>query len=35
MWEYRRVAYPIGETQQRMRQQQLPERLAVRLEYGW
>lgn len=34
-WEYRRVAYPIGETQQRMREEGLPERLAVRLEYGW
>ncbi len=34
-WEYRRVAYPIGETQQRMREHGLPERLAVRLEYGW
>lgn len=34
-WEYRRVAYPIAETQQRMREQGLPERLSVRLEYGW
>ncbi len=32
--EYRRVAYPIGETQERMRQAHLPERLALRLAYG-
>jgi diadenosine tetraphosphatase ApaH/serine/threonine PP2A family protein phosphatase len=34
-WEYRRVAYPIAETQRRMRERELPERLVVRLEYGW
>jgi diadenosine tetraphosphatase ApaH/serine/threonine PP2A family protein phosphatase len=34
-WEYRRVVYPIAETQRRMRERELPERLVVRLEYGW
>lgn len=34
-WEHRRVAYPIAETQQRMREAGLPERLITRLEYGW
>jgi diadenosine tetraphosphatase ApaH/serine/threonine PP2A family protein phosphatase len=34
-WVYRRVAYPVGETQQRMREAGLPERLIARLEYGW
>ncbi len=32
--EYHRVAYPIGETQERMREAHLPERLALRLAYG-
>lgn len=34
-WEHRRVAYPIEETQSRMRQQGLPHRLVARLQYGW
>jgi diadenosine tetraphosphatase ApaH/serine/threonine PP2A family protein phosphatase len=34
-WEFQRVAYPIAETQQRMRAQEFPERLIARLEYGW
>ncbi|MDT8307198.1 MAG: metallophosphoesterase family protein [Anaerolineae bacterium] len=34
-WEHRRVAYPIAETQRRMSKQGFPERLIVRLEYGW
>jgi diadenosine tetraphosphatase ApaH/serine/threonine PP2A family protein phosphatase len=35
MWEHRRVAYPIEETQNRMRQHGLPHRLVTRLQYGW
>lgn len=34
-WEHRRVAYEIGKTQARMRQQKMPGRLINRLEYGW
>jgi predicted phosphodiesterase len=34
-WEFRRVGYPIEETQARMRRQGLPPRLVARLEYGW
>lgn len=34
-WEHRRVEYAIGETQGRMRQHHLPQRLIARLEYGW
>ncbi len=34
-WEYRRVPYDIGATQKRMREHQLPERLVMRLEFGW
>jgi diadenosine tetraphosphatase ApaH/serine/threonine PP2A family protein phosphatase len=34
-WEHRRVAYPVEETQDRMRQHDLPTRLIGRLEYGW
>lgn len=34
-WEHHRVAYPISQTQQRMRRQGFPERLIARLEYGW
>jgi diadenosine tetraphosphatase ApaH/serine/threonine PP2A family protein phosphatase len=34
-WESRRVAYPVAETQQRMRDEKLPERLIARIEYGW
>jgi diadenosine tetraphosphatase ApaH/serine/threonine PP2A family protein phosphatase len=33
--EHRRVAYPIEETQNKMREHGLPARLATRLEYGW
>jgi diadenosine tetraphosphatase ApaH/serine/threonine PP2A family protein phosphatase len=35
LWQFRRVEYPIGEVQARMRQHNLPNRLVVRLEYGW
>jgi predicted phosphodiesterase len=35
LWEYRRVAYDIVETQTRMRAARLPERLVIRLAYGW
>ena len=35
VWEYGRIAYDIGETQHRMRLAHLPERLAIRLAYGW
>lgn len=34
-WAYHRVAYPVEQTQQRMRQYGLPQRLVARLEYGW
>jgi diadenosine tetraphosphatase ApaH/serine/threonine PP2A family protein phosphatase len=34
-WEHRRVAYPVDETQNRMRQHGLPHRLVARLQYGW
>lgn len=34
-WEHRRVPYPIGVTQERMRKHDLPARLITRLEYGW
>jgi predicted phosphodiesterase len=33
-WEYRRVAYPVEETQQRMRRYKLPTRLIERLGHG-
>ena len=33
-WEYRRVAYPVDETQRRMKQHKLPERLIQRLLHG-
>jgi diadenosine tetraphosphatase ApaH/serine/threonine PP2A family protein phosphatase len=33
-WELRRVAYDIAETQRRMREARLPNRLVERLEYG-
>lgn len=33
--EFRRVAYDIAETQQRMRAARLPARLIERLDYGW
>lgn len=34
-WSYRRVEYDLQETQQRMRQHEMPPRLINRLEYGW
>lgn len=34
-WEYRRVSYAVEQTQERMRQRGIPERLAKRLELGW
>jgi diadenosine tetraphosphatase ApaH/serine/threonine PP2A family protein phosphatase len=34
-WEHRRVAYPVGATQERMRELGLPHRLVARLEMGW
>jgi diadenosine tetraphosphatase ApaH/serine/threonine PP2A family protein phosphatase len=34
-WEYRRVEYPVEKTQARMRGFGLPQRLILRLEYGW
>jgi diadenosine tetraphosphatase ApaH/serine/threonine PP2A family protein phosphatase len=34
-WEFRRVVYPIEETQRRMRQYNFPEPLVGRLPYGW
>ncbi len=33
--QYRRVPYPINETQERMRQAGLPPRLIARLSFGW
>ncbi|MCD6291628.1 MAG: metallophosphoesterase family protein [Anaerolineae bacterium] len=35
LWIHRRVAYPIELTQARMREAGLPERLILRLSYGW
>jgi predicted phosphodiesterase len=35
IWEYRRVAYDVAETQEQMLSAGLPERLARRLSYGW
>ena len=34
-FEYRRVVYPVEETQERMRKYSMPTRLIKRLEYGW
>lgn len=34
-WQFRRVAYDVAETQRRMRAEGFPERLVMRLEYGW
>jgi predicted phosphodiesterase len=34
-WEYRRVAYPIEETQEQMRDIDMPEKLITRLTHGW
>jgi diadenosine tetraphosphatase ApaH/serine/threonine PP2A family protein phosphatase len=33
-WEYRRVAYPVEETQRQMKQYRLPARLIERLAHG-
>lgn len=33
--QHRRVAYPVDRTQAKMMEQALPERLIVRLSYGW
>lgn len=35
VWEFRRVAYPVAETQAQMRQIDMPYRLISRLQYGW
>ena len=35
IWEHRRVAYDIAETQERMREAGMPFRLVARLELGW
>lgn len=34
-FEHRRIEYDIADVQKRMRDAELPERLAVRLEHGW
>lgn len=34
-WEYRRVDYPVAETQAQMREIGMPARLISRLEFGW
>lgn len=34
-WEYRRVEYPIEQTQEQMRQIGMPDRLVTRLAHGW
>lgn len=34
-WEYRRVTYPIAETQKQMRELGMPIKLINRLEHGW
>ena len=34
-WEFKRTAYNVSETQERMRSNGLPERNALRLEGGW
>jgi diadenosine tetraphosphatase ApaH/serine/threonine PP2A family protein phosphatase len=34
-WEFRRVPYPIEETQQQMREHDFPESLVARLSFGW
>jgi len=34
-FEYRRISYPILETQERMRQLDFPSRLINRLSFGW
>ncbi len=35
VWEYRRTAYDIAATQREMRTARFPERLIVRIAYGW
>lgn len=35
IWQFRRVEYPIAPVQERMRQHNMPNRLVIRLEYGW
>lgn len=35
VWEFRRVEYAIGWTQEKMRRARMPYRLIARLEYGW
>lgn len=35
VWEFRRVEYAIGWTQEKMRRAGMPYRLVARLEYGW
>lgn len=34
-WEYRRVDYPIAQTQEQMREIGMPEKLITRLAHGW
>jgi len=34
-WEYRRIPYAVEETQRRMRNAGISERLVMRLEFGW
>ena len=34
-WEYRRVDYPIEQTQEQMREAGMPDKLVTRLEHGW
>jgi len=35
VWEYRRIPYDIAATQNRMRAAHLPDRLVLRIAYGW
>jgi diadenosine tetraphosphatase ApaH/serine/threonine PP2A family protein phosphatase len=35
VWEARRVAYDVADTQARMTKYELPDRLIARLAYGW
>ena len=34
-WEYRRVEYPIAQTQEQMCEAGMPEKLITRLAHGW
>ena len=34
-WQYKRIEYPVDETQERMRGYDIPLRLIARLEFGW